>query len=303
MIKKYFSIICLLLWLPMQVFAAKPITIILDWYPNPDHAALLYADAAGYFTREGVDVKLISPTDPSIGIKMVAARKADFAVTYQPSYVLANRQGLDVTWMATLVAQPLDSMVVLDNGTIQKLSDLKGKTIGYSTPGVDQLMVQLMLQHVHLNLADVKLVNIPDGLAASLMNGQVNAMQGAMRNVEPFIFAAKGVKVKQFFPEDYGFPAYDELILISSAKKAHTQADMRVIQAITDATTALKANPTAAWQVVIKKYPSLNTSVNQQSWQATVPLLDATPGVYNAKRYRDFEKFINSQSNNAYFYQ
>jgi len=290
--KKYVLLFVTLLWLPLAVFAAKPINLILDWYPNPDHAALLYADAAGYFTQAGLQVKLISPTDPSIGLKMVAVGKADLAVTYQPSLVLAQREGLDVVWVATLVNQPLDSLVVLDQDTIRTLSDLKGKTIGYSTPGVDERMVYLMLQHVGLVPSDVTLVNIPNGLVASLMHGQISAMQGAMRNVEPFVFAAHHVKIKQFFPEDYGFPMYDELILVSSSKQANDPRYPLLVAALTKATQALKTDPDAAWQVVIHKYPTLNTPINQQSWQATIPLLDAHPGNYDAKRYQQFAAFI-----------
>lgn len=289
--------------LSLQLFAAKPLSIILDWYPNPDHAALLYADAAGYFTREGVDVKLIAPSDPTLGVKMVAAGQADLAVTYQPSYVLAQRQQLGITWIATLVAQPLASMVVLDKGPITTLAALKGKTLGLSSPGIDALMAQLMLQHVGLTLKDVHMLVVPNSLTASLISGRVDAIQGAMRNVEPFVFAAQGIKVKQFFPEDYGFPAYDELIIVASKKQAHNPQYALMIDALTKATKALKANPTAAWQVVIHKYPALNTEVNQQSWQATVPLLDSTPGYYDAKRYKTLAVFMNEKQNNIFFYE
>lgn len=301
--KKWVLLLISLLFLfPLQLFAIKPITIILDWYPNPDHAALLYADAAGYFDKAGLKVHLISPTDPAIGIKMVAAHKADLAVTYQPSFVLANQQGLNLKWIATLVSQPLDSMVVVDSSPIKQISDLKGKTIGFSTPGVDQLMVALMLKHANLSLSDVNMVNMPDGLASALMNGKINVMQGAMRNVEPYIFAAQGVSVRQFFPEDYGFPMYDELILVTSSQEANNPAFKTLVTALAQASRALKADPTAAWYIVIKKYPTMNTEINQKSWLVTVPLLASNPAYYNAKRYQTFEAFITANSNKSYFY-
>lgn len=299
---KTFGTMLLLCCLSFSLFAAKPLSIILDWYPNPDHAALLYADAAGYFTREGIDVKLIAPSDPTLGLKMVAAGQADLAVTYQPSYVLAQRQQLGITWVATLVAQPLASMVVLDKGTVPTLAALKGKTLGLSSPGIDALMAQLMLQHVGLTPKDVHMLVVPNSLTASLMSGQVDAIQGAMRNVEPFVFAAQGVNIKQFFPEDYGFPAYDELIIVAAKKQAHNPQYALMIDALTKATQALKANPNAAWQVIIKKYPTLNTPVYRQSWYATVPLLDSTPGYYNAKRYQTLAAFMNKKQNNNFFY-
>ncbi len=298
----YIGSLLILIWLPWQAFAVKPIRLVLDWYPNPDHAALLYANAAGYFKQAGLNVQLIPPADSTIGIKMVATGKADIAVSYEPSLVLAQQQGLDITWLATLVAQPLDSLVVLDNGSIQTLSDLKGKTIGYSTPGIDPLMVRIMLQYVHVKLSDVTLINMPDNLMQGLMHKQISALQGAMRNVEPFTFASQGIKIKQFFPENYGFPMYDELILVCSSKNISDARYQSLVLALTKASIALKADPISAWKIVIKKYPSLNTQVNYQSWLATIPLLSSNPDYYNAKRYQQFATFMRKQQATAFIY-
>ena len=64
--------------------AKEKITVLLDWFINPDHAPLIIAKERGFFDKAGLDVELIAPSDPSMPPKLVAAGKADLAVSYQP---------------------------------------------------------------------------------------------------------------------------------------------------------------------------------------------------------------------------
>ena len=44
---------------------AEKLTILLDWFLNPDHAPLVIALQNGYFRAEGLEVELIEPADPT----------------------------------------------------------------------------------------------------------------------------------------------------------------------------------------------------------------------------------------------
>ncbi len=75
-------ILCLLGTSP--VMAATKMTVLLDWFVNPDHAPLFVALEKGYFADRGLDVEFIAPANPNDPPKLVAAGKADIAVSYQP---------------------------------------------------------------------------------------------------------------------------------------------------------------------------------------------------------------------------
>ena len=115
------------------LFAASPVmaqdklTVLLDWFVNPDHAPLIVAQEKGFFKAAGLEVKLIAPADPSLPPKLVAAGKADLAVSYQPQLHVQVGQGLPLIRIGTLVSTPLNSLVVLRDGPIKKIADLKGK--------------------------------------------------------------------------------------------------------------------------------------------------------------------------------
>src|SRR5437879_3195671 len=110
--------------------AAEKLTVLLDWFANPDHAPLFVAAQQGYFKEVGLDVNLIGPADPSDPPKLVAAGKADIAITYEPQLIEQVEQGLPLIRIATLIDKPLACLAVLNNSSIKTIRDLKGKRIG-----------------------------------------------------------------------------------------------------------------------------------------------------------------------------
>src|SRR3990172_8195661 len=81
--------------------AAEKLPVLLDWFVNPDHAPLIVAKEGGFFERAGLDVTLVAPADPSAPPRLVAARQADIAVTYQPDLMLNLQEGLPLTRIGT----------------------------------------------------------------------------------------------------------------------------------------------------------------------------------------------------------
>jgi len=111
--------------------AAEKLTVLLDWFVNPDHAPLVIAKVGGFFARADLDVELVAPSDPSTPPRLVAAKQADIAVSYQPNLMLDLDQGLPLIRFGTLVETPLNSLIVLEDGPVKTLADLKGRKIGY----------------------------------------------------------------------------------------------------------------------------------------------------------------------------
>ena len=60
--------------------AGERLTVLLDWYVNPDHAPLYVALENGMFAKRGLDVELVAPANPNDPPKLVAAGKADVAI-------------------------------------------------------------------------------------------------------------------------------------------------------------------------------------------------------------------------------
>ena len=71
--------------LALPAAAQDKVRLLLDWFVNPDHAALVIAKQRGIFTKHGLDVELIAPADPNAPPKLVAAGQAEYALSYQPT--------------------------------------------------------------------------------------------------------------------------------------------------------------------------------------------------------------------------
>ena len=93
---------------------AEPVTLLLDWFLNPDHGPLVVAQEKGFFAAEGLEVEMIEPADPNDPPKLVAAGKADLAVSYQPQLHIQAARGLPLARVGTLIATPLNTLLVLD---------------------------------------------------------------------------------------------------------------------------------------------------------------------------------------------
>ena len=138
----------------------------------------------GFFEKNNLEVEIIEPADPSLPPKLVAAGKVDLAINYQPQLYQQVAEGLPLVRVGSLISSPLNSVVVLKNSNIKTLADLKGKKVGYSVSGFEDVLLDTMLRSIGLSNQDVKLVNVNWSLSPSLLTGQVDAVIGALRNFE-----------------------------------------------------------------------------------------------------------------------
>ncbi|MGA1207727.1 MAG: ABC transporter substrate-binding protein [Litorivicinaceae bacterium] len=273
---------------------AKPITVLLDWFVNPDHAPLIIALETGGFAKRGLEVRLIEPADPSLPPKLVAAGQADIAVSYQPSLMMDLANGLPLARIGALVDTPLNSLVVLENGPIQSIADLKGKTVGYSVGGFEDAILGAMLRTVGLSASDIRLVNVNFALSPSLYTGQVDAVIGAFRNFELNQMDLDGKPGRAFFPEQHGVPPYEELILVTRPERAQSPEFSAFLDALDEATQAILADPESTYRTFVGYKPAeLDTPLNARAWRDTLPKLAKTARATEPAAWDRFAAFLN----------
>jgi len=272
--------------------AAEKLTVILDWFVNPDHATLVVAKEKGFFKEAGLDVELIAPADPNDPPKLVAAGKMDLAVGYQPQNHVQVGEGLPLVRIGTLVSTPLNSLVVLKNGPIQSIKDLKGKKIGFSVGGFESALLNAMLQRQGLTIKDVTLVNVNFSLSPSLITGQVDAVIGAFRNFELNQMDIVGHPGRAFYPEEEGVPPYDELILIANRAKVNDPRFRPFLDALERGTQFVLNHPDESWNLFIGAHKELNDELNKRAWRDTLPRFTHSPAALDTNRYNRFAAFL-----------
>jgi putative hydroxymethylpyrimidine transport system substrate-binding protein len=273
--------------------AQDRLTLILDWFVNPDHGPIVIAEENGYFADEGLDVEVIAPADPADPPKMVAAGRADLAVSYQPQLHLQVAEGMPLVRVGTLVATPLNCLLVLDDGPVKTIADLEGRKIGFSVAGVEEALLQTLLGRAGLGLDDVELVNVNWSLSPALMARQVDAVIGAFRNFELNQMEIEGVPGRCFFLEEEGLPAYDELIYVANPQTMDRDRIRRFLAATERATQFIVNHPEESLEIFVGMAPELDDALNRKAWVDTFPRFALRPAALDVGRYARFETFLN----------
>jgi len=152
-------------------------------------APLTLAKEAGLFKKQGLDVtiKKIPQKDRHLAI---ASGDVQCAATTVETWVVWNANGVATTQIFQLDKSfGADGMVVKPG--IQKISDLKGKTVAASAPGTaPYFTLAWMLKKNGLTLKDVNIVSLePQAAANAMIAGTANLDAGM--TYEPYLSAVR----------------------------------------------------------------------------------------------------------------
>jgi putative hydroxymethylpyrimidine transport system substrate-binding protein len=256
------------------------LSLLLDFFPNADHAGIFAARERGDFKRAGLDVKIRQPADPAAPIKQVAAGRVDLAVSYEPEVLRARDQGLAVVAVGALVRRPLTSVISLPKAGIRSPKDLKGKTVG--TAGIDYQSAYLrtILLEAGVEPSTVKERNVGFGLNQALLTRKVDATLGGFWNYEGTELRLKRRRPRVIRVDDAGVPTYDELVLVANEDALERDGDRirAFIGAIARATLALERRPDAGVEALLRANRDLDPQLQRAAVKATLPLFLPTRG-------------------------
>lgn len=251
----------------------KPFTVMLDWFPNADHAPLYSAIAAGDFRAAGLEVKPVVPAETAEPLKLLAAGKVDMAISYEPELLLARDEGLKLVSIGALVQRPLTSIIALPSSHIKSVADLAGKTVG--TAGIPYQAAELKtaLQSAGVNPASVHEVNVGFNLVPAMLSGKVDATLGGYWNYEAIQLQLMHKHPLTIPIDRAGVPTYNELVLVVREDEARSRGqDLRAfLQALSRGERTVRANPAAAASLLVKANPSLEPKLQLESIKQTLP--------------------------------
>jgi putative hydroxymethylpyrimidine transport system substrate-binding protein len=282
-------LICSALW-TSPVAAAQQLTLILDWFPNVDHLPIYVARQQGFFAEEGLEIKIISPSETADGLKMTASGNVDIAISYQPQTTIAAARGLDVVVFARLIEHPLTTILFLKDKGIKAPGDLTGKKIGYTVPGLMDVLLEAFAKIN--NIRNYQPVNVGFAIVQSLTADKVDAVMGPFKTYETVTMAHKGYQAEYFELEKWGIPDYDELIFITGQKnmQKNKAALLGFRRAIARAIAVMRQSPQRAFEDYLKQVPEAERAIESDAFKLTQPYY-ATEQVLDAKRWQVFADF------------
>ncbi|MCK2183129.1 ABC transporter substrate-binding protein [Halomonas getboli] len=279
---------------PAEPIAPPPVThlsLMLDWYPSPRHAALFVARRLDLFAERGLDVDIQTPADPDVPIKLLVTSRVDLALTRQPLLHLMVDQGKPLIRVATLVGLPLASLVLDDSIDIASLS---GKRIGHADQDADTVLLASLLHQQELSRDDLDSPALHFRLEQAMREERVDGVIGAVRYLLPRALADDGISTATYTSEDMGVPRYDGLILVANRDHLAQQRDaiVRLVGALEEATAWIVEHPDESWALLAQAEPALDTPTNRAAWPEAMARLSLTPSALHDGRYAGFERFL-----------
>jgi putative hydroxymethylpyrimidine transport system substrate-binding protein len=252
---------------------AQSVSVMLDWFPNADHVGIYQALAGGDFKQAGLNVHLQVPSDPASPLKLLEAGKVDMALTYEPELLLARNQNIPLVSVAAVVQQPLTSIVSLGSKHIRSPAALRGKRVGDAGIPYQHAYLSTILDHAGVPASSVKEINVGANLLPAMLSGQVDATLGAYWNYEAIQLAQMGKHPNVIRMDQVGVPTYDELVLAvrQSTLTSHEDLIRRFVQALARGYEAVRSNPQAAVNNLVRQNPGLDPKLQLASVKATLP--------------------------------
>jgi putative hydroxymethylpyrimidine transport system substrate-binding protein len=252
---------------------ATRLTVVLDYLPNPDHVGFYAAQKRGDFKRAGLSVDLRVPPDPSSPLKLLAAGKADLAISYEPEVLLARDRGLRVVSIGAVAQRPLTSIMALGSKNLRSPAELGGKTVGTAGIPYQAAYLKTIASRAGVDASSIKQVDVGFNLVPAMLSGKVDATLGAFWNIEGVELARRGKHPSIVRVDQAGVPTYDELVLVARQSDLKRGGVLRrFMRALGQGYDYARKNPAGATHDLVDANPDLNEATSLAQVKASLPV-------------------------------
>jgi len=242
-----------------QPAAPEKVTVMLDWFPNTNHSGLYAAKEQGYYAEEGLDVDIVQPSEGG-NPQLIAAGKADFAISYQEEVTVARSQDIPAVALAAVIQHNTSGFASPISKNIRTPKDFEGKTYGgWGSPSEEAVLKMLMAKY-GADFSKVKMVNIGSAdFFASMEKGiDFSWIFQGWTGIEA---QTKGMALNyiNLRDEDKAFDYYTPVIIASGAKIAENpELVKKFMRATAKGYDYAIKNPSETAAILIKSVPELN---------------------------------------------
>lgn len=260
-------------------------TLVLDYEPNAVHAGLLRAEAAGYFDRAGINLKIVAPSSTSDALTQVGRGRADVGLADLIDVARRNERALAetskgtadvdtpmVSLAAAIVQRPLSGLIVDADGPVKTPADLQGKRIAVSGLPSDVAVIDAMVRKDGAPLPTENITLGFNGLKA-LDAGRVDAST-AYWPADSVTLEQLGTKARTFALDRFGGPRYPGLVAFTSRRlrvedPAHVAA---FAEALAHGTRDVLETPADGLAAIAEDYPELDAGTTDKQLRNYLPL-------------------------------
>jgi NitT/TauT family transport system substrate-binding protein/putative hydroxymethylpyrimidine transport system substrate-binding protein len=238
----------------------RPVTLALDFQPNPVHA--------GIYAAEGERLRVRVPGSSTDSLKLLASGRADMAVVDIHDLGLARERGEDIVGVGALVQRPLAAVIA--GPGIRRPRQLEGRRVGVTGLPSDNAVLRAVVEGDGGDYSRVKRTTIGFSAVPSLIAGRVDAVV-AFWNAEGVALRRRGIETREFRVDDFGAPPYPELVLAVERADLGPRID-GALDRLAAGTRVALADPDAAIEELVEVSGADEPLVRAQ-FEAVAPAL------------------------------
>jgi putative hydroxymethylpyrimidine transport system substrate-binding protein len=254
--------------------AAEQLDLVLDYFPNADHAGLYAAIDGGAFADAKLDVKPRVPNDPAAPLRLLESGRVDLAISYEPEVLLARDRGAKVVAIGAIAQQPLTSIISLGKRAIRAPEQLKGKRVGTAGIPYQDAYLKAILDRAGVAESDVRKVDVGFNLTAAMESGRVDATLGSFWNYEGVELQRRDRDPTILKVDELGVPTYNELVVVAREEDARTRGPVlrRFLQGLARGHEQLREDPNSGIRPLLAANKDLDRGLQEAAVKATLPV-------------------------------
>jgi ABC-type nitrate/sulfonate/bicarbonate transport system substrate-binding protein len=273
----------------------RSFTVALDWTPNTNHAGMYLAEAEGWYEDAGLDVTFVEPGEAG-SLQVLAAGRAQVAVSVQEEVTPAVAQGLPVRSVAAVIQHNTSSLVSLADDGIEEPADLEGATYGGYGGQLEQALLRRLME---CDGGD------PDALE-SVDIGEADYRIGLERDQYDVVWIFDGwdgIRLRELEDLDTNRIAFEDHLgcipdwytpVLASSTEVQTERadDLRAfLAATTRGYQAAMADPQASADALVEAAPDLDPALVEASAEFLATRYADDPAVWGRQEARIWEDF------------
>ncbi|HVB88559.1 MAG TPA: ABC transporter substrate-binding protein [Beijerinckiaceae bacterium] len=243
---------------PARAFAADQVTLLLNFYVNGQHAPFYYGLEKGFYSKRGIDLKILEGRGSGGTVQATAAGSATFGYADLPTMVTAAVAGAPVIAVGSLLRTPPMAVISLANHPVRTPADMKGKILAITPGDANDVVFPLFLKNAHLKMGDMKSVvsGAPLVKLDAVIDGRANMLLGFVTTQPMQLKAATGQDSVSIPFANYGVDLLDASIIVrKSMLKSNPDLVRRFLAATLESMKATQADPAAAAAAILKEDP------------------------------------------------
>lgn len=257
---------------PSNSASSVPVRIGLSYLPNVQFSPFYLAEAEGYFNTAGVSPELRHHGAAEGLFTAIVAGQEDFVVAGGDELLQARAEGMDqlVAVAPYYQSYPVEVIVPADS-PIQKLSDLRGRTIGLPGKyGESWFGLQVALRSAGLTESELDIQEIGYTQQAALSTNKVDAIVGFANN-DAVQFKTSGFAVRELPIASDDVPLVPaSLITTESFLAEHPAQVAAVIDGMQHGIRTAVADQPRTLEVTRDYVPGLDDAENLAAAEATL---------------------------------